>query len=148
MARLNITAWPEDRARLGCTGVRAAHPSSIPDRLACLTVAWDFPRISASRARCYNGIVAYPSPTKSVDFGDLKKDAIFRSECSCRFVCTWVMCVGCVCWVDLRVYEQIDERHSKKYVIGIRPIYVSPGKKILPIQTCTLIHIHSYNWAN
>jgi hypothetical protein len=31
------------------------------------------------------------SLTKLVDFGDLKKDAVFRSECNCQFICTWVI---------------------------------------------------------
>ena len=40
---------------------------------------------------CHNRIMTCPSPTKSRDFGDLKKDAVFRSEYSYMFVCTWVM---------------------------------------------------------
>ena len=74
-----------------CAGMRAAHPSLIPDRLTCLTVARDFSGISASHACCRNRIVTCPSPTKSVDFGDSKKDAVFRSRCSYRFVCTRVV---------------------------------------------------------
>jgi hypothetical protein len=40
------------------------------------------------------------------DSGDLYKDVVFGSVCSCMTICTRLVCVSgvCVCWVGVRVY--------------------------------------------
>ena len=119
--------WRRERARSSVasfSGVRAARPSSIPGiatlvshrgmPLNNISLRLDRFQASASHVWCHNRIVTCPSPLKSEDFGDLKKDAVFRSECSYKFVCTRVVWVACVCWLDVRVYEHPDERHKKK----------------------------------
>ena len=45
--------------------------------------------LSASHAWSHKGIATHPSSTESS--GDLKKDAFFVSECSCRAVCTRIV---------------------------------------------------------
>jgi hypothetical protein len=95
---------------------------------------------SASPVWSHREIVTCPSSMKSEDFGDFKKDAVFRSECSYRFVCTQVVCVVCVCWAGVRMYEHMlqlypDERRKKTFsdiwsvVISRRELCESEGKK-------------------
>jgi hypothetical protein len=65
---------------------------------------------SLSPARSHNGTMTCPSSTEFFGdlykdavvssecscFGDLYKDAVVSSECSCRAICTRIVCVGCV----------------------------------------------------
>ena len=73
-----------------------------------------------SHAWSCKGSAMRSSPTELS--GDLEKDAVFVSECSCRIVYTcivvWVRCAS-IGWVCVYMYEQIlqlypDERHQKR----------------------------------
>jgi len=101
---------------------------------------------SARIPRCFlfsytNGL----SEIISVLLHDSKRtieDTIFRSECSYMFVCTRMVCVVGVCWVGVRVYEQMlqlypDERQQKKKNqknnLKVCQLY---NKNSVPTQTC------------
>jgi hypothetical protein len=73
------------------------------------------------------------------DSGDLYKDAVFGSVCSCRTVCTRLVCVNGVC---VYVYEQIlqlypDEGCQKNNYNNIVYTIVKQNHKQLYNQACS-----------
>ena len=69
-------------------------------------------------------------------FGDMRKDAVFRFECSCKAVCTrTIMLVRCACMCIILQLYPVDKRCKKKHLAAAafkRRAHAHPSFAISP----------------